>query len=119
MEAAKKAGTFKDKITPETVTEIAVQERLWESVAPILEAAESVPQERKLEALRAIVADGYKLGMSPAEIKEVAEAKWGKSAKNSVIESKMQEQEELRTGKKETARKVVQDSGALFFDDLM
>ena len=120
LQALKTQGTLSQKITPEFVVETIQKERLWESANEILENAQvEMNADQRSHALIELVDISYSQGLSSKEVKEIAEEMWGKSARTSVVESKLEEQEELRTGRKGTKKAEYSgDNEALFFSDL-
>lgn len=120
LQSLKAQGKLHEKITPEFIVETLQKDRLWESAAEILEnASVEMKPEQKQAALLDLVETSFAQGFSVADIKDIAERMWGQTAKASVVESKLEEQEELRTGKK--GHKKPEYSGhseAVFFDDL-
>lgn len=119
LKSAKEAGKFQGKITPELVAETIQKDRLWNSAAEILDQSDSMPIEKRNSALLDLVETSYLQGLGPKEVREIAEEMWGQSKKSAVIQEKVEEQEELRTGKKGTKKaEYSPDNEVTFFGDL-
>lgn len=107
------------KVTPEFVAETVVKERLWNSAAGILDNTQSdMTAEKRSEVLSDLVDASYAQGLSAKQIGEIADELWGQKSKVSAIEDKVQEQEEMRTGKKSKTQASAKESGPVFFDEL-
>jgi hypothetical protein len=107
------------KVTPEFVAESVVKERLWNSAASVLDNSQlDLPIDKRAEALSDLVDACFAQGLSTKDVSEIADGLWGKGSKISAVEEKIQEQEELRTGKKSSVQAKKQDSGPVFFDEL-
>lgn len=120
LKALTAQGTFKGEITPEFISETIQKDRLWNSAAEILDTADlQFDAEKRSQALLDLVETAFIQGLGPKQVREIAEEMWGKSKKTSVIEEKVNEQEELRTGKKGTKKpEYSADNDATFFGDL-
>lgn len=118
IEAAKKAGNFKEKITPEYVAEVATKERLWTAAAPIVEASKKFPEEKKVRFMIDLVNDAHKMGLSSEGIKKLAQQY--ASVDEEALEEKVKQQEEVRVGKKETKKPESKEKNeAMFFEDIV
>lgn len=120
LKSAKDAGKFQGKITPEVVVETIQKDKLWNSAAEILDHSDSpLPVEKRNQALLDLVETSFLQGLGPKEVREIAEEMWGSSRKTAVIAEKVEEQEELRTGKKGSKKtEYSPDNEVTFFGDL-
>lgn len=119
LKSLKAEGKFSDKITPEFITETIQKDRLWNSAAEVLEHSEAIPEDKRSGALLDLVETCFHQGLGPKDVKEIAEEMWGQSKKSAVIAEKVEEQEELRTGKKGTKKADYSpDNEVTFFGDL-
>lgn len=116
----KKAGKLQDQVTPEFVAETIAKDRLWNSAAKIFDAnPTSLNAEGRQRAIFDLVKVSYSQGLGEKEIAEIADELWGKTAKSKKIEAKVEEREEMRTGKKANVQPPPKNTNAsAMFDDL-
>ncbi len=126
LKAAKEQNKLLDpqgkplKLTPETVAEFISKDRLYKAALPIIKDSTAIQDHAKQAALFDLVADGFKMGMNANEIKQVAMEMWTSKVIDDQIAAKVEEQEELRTGKKGTKKANYKaDNEAMFFGDIM
>lgn len=117
----KSSGKFPGEVTPEFVAETIAKDRLWNSAAEILNNSEGeMPQEKRNQALMDLVEVSYTQGLSAEQVREIADELWGQKAKIAAVESKVEENEEFRTGKKSKAQAATKKTDEpLFFSDIL
>jgi len=109
------------KITPEFISEMVVKDRLWGSAAQTFDSIEhSIPPEKRGEFLVSVTDMAYSQGFGPKEVKEIVDDMLGSSMKTKALAEKLDEQEEIRVGKKGSKKSEYKgDNEVSFFSDIM
>lgn len=108
-----KAGRITEKVTPEFVAEVAVKEKMWSKLTEHFGNKVDAPLMVKA------IEEGYKAGFSAEEIISYLgeHLKSSSDEADKKIESKIEEIEESRTGKKPATKKAV-SSDVWSFDQM-
>ncbi len=104
LKALKQEGKLQENLSPQFVAETILRNRLWDAAADIIDNSQ-LSHEKRGEALFDLVELCFAQGLGPAQIREMADELWGQKARSTVVEQKVKEQEELRTGKKTVTKK--------------
>ncbi len=121
LEAKVKLGKWDPKnLTPETIVETIIIDRLWAPAAKSLDALGlEMTQEERGRTISKIVQSAMSIGLKPEDIPGIIDEVYGVKKAKSKVEQKQKENEEFMTGKKPVeVRGTSKVSEPTFFNEM-